>query len=463
VKFHNRLTVALLGVTASTMLASFATVYVLVRRDELHDLDMALRAQAEAVSHQTTLEGDARVPEKPGAAQARYAALYDRHGQVTTYSRAFAEHPPPALKALGVEPPVDEAGASVDLVVPERKLRGVVIATEHGFLLYAVSRRSIDEDMLFLARSLAALFLGALAMTAFIARWLGRRLARDVNTIAGVARIVSTGDLSARVGPDAAIGSEETRSLAHDLDGMIGQLEKLMSAQRTFISHAAHELRSPLATLRGELQLALRRERSADEYRVAVQQALLDVEELGQLTEDLLTLARVQQVPLETRAGAIEVRSLIADATRMAHGRAEAHEVRITEPSGEALHVRLTGVRSDLARALRNLIDNATAHSPKGASVRVVARSGSDTTVDIAVEDEGSGIAEEDVDRIFTPFWRGSAEEGGEAGAGLGLSIAREIARKHGGDILLQRKNGEDAGACFVLRMPVSATDGSRA
>jgi two-component system heavy metal sensor histidine kinase CusS len=453
-RFHNRLTLGLLGVTASTLLASFATVYVLVERDELRDLDLALLAQAETVARQPSIEGDARVPEKPATSIVRFAALYGDDGSAKIYTRAFGDRGPPPLTALGVDRLTSE-GVSVELVAAERRLRGVVVPTERGPLLFAVSRRSVDEDLRYLARVLAALFVGALAIITIIARWLGRRLAEDVTVVARTARAVAAGDLSARVGPGAGRGSDETRTLANDLDLMIAQLETLMSVQRTFISHAAHELRSPLATLRGELQLALRRERNTDEYRAAVEKALIDAEELAQLTEDLLTLARVQHGPSDTdRSTTIGVRALVADATRMARGQATAHGVRIDGPSGDAIESVVTGGRIDLARALRNLIDNAVTHSPEGGVVNVSARAHDQTSVEIVVEDDGPGVDEDDADRIFTPFWRASGEEGHDTGAGLGLAIAREIARQHGGDIILER--GRARGAGFALRVPLA-------
>ncbi len=461
-RFHNRLTLGLLGVTASTLLASFTTVYVLVDRDEVRDLDLALVAQAETVSRQPSIEGDARVPEKPATSILRFAVLYGEDGAPRTYTHAFGDRPPPTLHALGIDGRPPDEGVPVELEAVGKKLRGVVVPTARGPLLFAVSRRSVDEDLRYLARLLAGLFVGALAITALIARFLGRRLAEDVSAIATTARDVAAGNLSARVAQGAGRGSNETRALANDLDAMVAQLEKLMSAQRTFISHAAHELRSPLATLRGELQLALRRERTADEYRAAVEKALIDAEELGQLAEDLLTLARVQQAPRPTPAKpvTVDVRTLVADAARMARGHAVAHGVRIDGPSGDALESEVAGGRTDLARALRNLIDNAVTHSPEGGVVNVSAHV-SDGLVEIVIEDEGPGVEEHDADRIFTPFWRGSSEEGHDLGAGLGLAIAREIARQHGGDIVLDRDRAR--GAAFALRVPkAQLTSGGR-
>src|SRR5262249_23533818 len=159
-------------------------------------------------------------------------------------------------------------------------------------------------------------------------RWLGIRLSSDVQEIAGIARIVARGDLAARSGGRVR-GSAETRALAADLDYMISQLAALVTAQRPFISHAAHELMSPLSTLRGELQLALRRPRTVAEHQAVLAQALRDVEALVLLSEDLLTLARVEVSGAAETVTALS--DLVADAMRAAKGGAVTRNVELAE------------------------------------------------------------------------------------------------------------------------------------
>src|SRR5262249_54956516 len=145
--------------------------------------------------------------------------------------------------------------------------------------------------------------------------------------------------------------------------------------------------------------------------------------------------------------GSVELKSVVADAVRMARGLAATREVTFEEPSAGSTEILVRGGRNDLSRALRNLLDNAVTHSPRGGTVRIARAPGPDRrdgggAVDIAVEDEGAGVDEQDLERIFTPFWRGSAEEADTTGAGLGLAIARDIARRNGGDIVLDKSGG---------------------
>ncbi|HVW90305.1 MAG TPA: HAMP domain-containing sensor histidine kinase [Gaiellaceae bacterium] len=452
------MTLAVTTVTVLTLAAASATTLLLVRREELADLDRALFAQAHLVArlvsltdpdHPVLTEGAAEIPEhyEPST---QYVAVYNPQGVPLAW-QSFRVVPRLRNVVGGGHVPPD--GLSTDITEDGQSLRAVVIPMrrEHGYsLLYAASREEVDTDVIFLARLHAVLLVVASVLTIIVARWLGRRLANDVQEIASIARTVARGDLGARAGRVG--GSTETQELAADLDHMITQLSALVVAQRTFISHAAHELMSPLATLRGELQLAMRRPRTVQEHEEVLNQALDDVESLVTLSEDLLTLARA-----ETTAGAkaeATLLDIVSDAARAAKGVAMARGVAILERRGDASTqaTRVQGSRRELSRALRNLIDNAVSHSKTGQSVAVTLALQGDEA-HIVVEDEGPGVAPSDRASVFEPFFRGARERGeSDRGVGLGLAIARQIARRSGGDVELDAGFGPP-GARFVLRL----------
>ncbi len=457
-RLRTRLLLSVTAVTTAVVAASFVPLYVLVDAAETRDLDHALfrhayvaaqRLPAQYPPGQALDAGWVRVPES-FEPTTRYLAVYDSDGQVIAASANFAGAAP-TLAELGVTE-VSFEGTSLDVSVGEHTLRGVVMPVpgRAEALLYAASQRSITDDTQYLWRILLLLFVFATLTTSLLARWVGERLARDVHEIAGVARAVAEGNLDARV-HGGAHGSDETRALAADLDHMISQLSELVRSQRTFISHAAHELRSPLATLLGELQLALRRPREAAAYRVALEAMCGDVEALVHLTEDLLLLARLQAPappPSPTRAD-----SAVAEALRMARGRTEQHGVTVrVHGLGSAGAALVPTVRSgELARLLRNLIDNAITHSPADGVVEVTVTAGA--RIELAVTDTGPGVAPEDRPHIFAPFYRGAHETPEHpTGAGLGLSIARAIAEGVGGSLTLDATY--TAGARFVADLP---------
>ena len=220
-----------------------------------------------------------------------------------------------------------------------------------------------------------------------------------------------------------------------------------------FIAHAAHELRSPLSALYGELALALRRSRDAEEYRRAIQEAYASTRQLKGLAEDLLAVARLGATPPPSVAP-IDVRAALDEAHEIVAADGVAPEVRV-QVSGDCRPALAS--HRDVVRLLRNLLENAVRHSPQGGHVRVsLADDGPDVV--IAVADDGSGIAREEHSKIFTPFYRGTTVptvSGAEAG--LGLTIARGIARAYGGDVVLD--TGAAAGACFRVTLPVASDD----
>lgn len=451
-KLKHLLALTMTLVTGVALLASFAILYVILRAERIESLDRTILSRARPAAEMD--------PKHITLLSPRWVVLYDLDRNIAATTSSFAPRPP-EYSTLGVREPIPEEGSfTVDLEAGGVPLRGVVVpAIAGGRLLYAIPRTGLEQDLASLARLFGLVIVGVLAFTALISLWLGGRLSRDVNAIARVARAVESGDLSARLAAPAR-GSVEMHEVFADLNRMIAELEQLVTAQRTFISHAAHELRSPLTTLQVELELALRRPRSAEEYEVVLHRALADARHLVALAEDLLLLARLQRRgPSDASASVGEV---IDHAMRMVRKVVEPPPVEVLVDADHARGHKVRGEARDLARALRNLVDNAVDHSPPGSVVRVQA-SVEGASILLAVEDEGEGVAPADVPHLFSPFYRGARDQGGaRPGAGLGLAIAREIARLSGGDVNLDTERRR--GARFVLEVPrVPGTPGSAA
>lgn len=458
-KLSTRISLTITAVAALALALSFAVVLWSVRRDETLDLDKMLFERAEITrdrllgTHSLAVgDGRVAVPEEFRLLP-HYAAVYDQEGRLLSATESFGIEAPRFSMAedeLGIG--ANELGA-FDLQTGEQALRAVVLPIgETGHLLvYAVSRHAVDHDMRFLYRTLTAIFAIAMLLCWLATRPIGKSIASDIQLISRVAHEVAGGKLEARVGSSVQ-SSVETAQLADDLDHMIGKLETLMTSQREFLSHAAHELRSPLTTLRGEVQLALRRPREGEEYRATLETLLSEIEGLVHLTEDLLSLAKFESEALDADA-VTSVDRLVQDALRMAAGWSLTHGVKVEvvfgETEGAPAHQLVRGTQPELARALRNLVDNALSLSPEGSSVTLRIESSSET-VRIVVDDAGPGVPAESAPHVFTPFYRG-AHRRGTAGAGLGLSIARRIARAARGDVRYEERPGP--GARFVLEL----------
>ncbi|GAA2868542.1 HAMP domain-containing sensor histidine kinase [Streptosporangium fragile] len=242
---------------------------------------------------------------------------------------------------------------------------------------------------------------------------------------------------------------DEVHSLAITLNDMLGRLEKADQRQRALVSDAAHELRSPLASIRLQLEVALGHPEGQD-WRETAEGVLEDTMRLSRLAEDLLALAR-----LDERGGAlarrepVELDQLVPQTVER-YGEAVTVEIA-TGPAGEDGAIVVTGDALDLGRVLVNLVDNALRHT--SAPVVVALRTeGADAV--LTVTDDGPGIPEADRERVFDRFTRlDSARSRDEGGAGLGLAIVRETVHAHGGAVHL-----EDAspGLRAVVRLPLS-------
>jgi two-component system OmpR family sensor kinase len=420
------LSLALAAVSGITLALAFLLAYFVLRYDRIELADEALLVRAKAAA--------LLPPERIPLLEPRLVVLYDAHGLPSAFTRNFGPEPPP-WESMRIEDPVEEGEDGFDLEWQDKKFRAVVVpSSSGGWLLYARTSELLEKDLSTLGQVFGFTILGALLLTVLVARLVGGRLARDVDAIAGVARAMSTGDLSARLA-ESRSGAWEIQRLRRDLNHMIEELSALLTAQRTFVSHAAHEIRSPLTTLQTELELALRRERTVANYQEVLRRSLDEVQQLGALAEDLLLLAHTQWQRAQEQDTALH--AVLTEALRMAAGRIEQRGIAVRVDAGDAGTMRIRGRTRDLARALRNLVDNAVDHAPPGSEVRVGAARAGDL-VRIAVEDSGKGVPPGDAPNVFSPFYRGADAQASERpGGGLGLSIAREIARAAGGDVIL--------------------------
>ena len=237
----------------------------------------------------------------------------------------------------------------------------------------------------------------------------------------------------------------ELATLAGAFDELLARMDEALARERRFAAEASHELKTPLTVLRAEVEALAARETGGG----TAARALRSVDALIGLVESLLWLARAQ-TPLPSES--LEVINL-ADVVREQAAQAcsagphAGRQVKVAAPD----EVLIEGNERLLARALANLLDNALKYSPATAPVRVNVRRESEEAL-VEVSDEGSGISPELERRVFEPFFRGGRERAATAGFGLGLPLARAVARAHRGDVRLAATSA--AGTCFQLRLP---------
>ncbi len=237
---------------------------------------------------------------------------------------------------------------------------------------------------------------------------------------------------------------DELTRLGETLNAMLSRLEAALESERRFVADASHELRTPLATLRTELELALRHPRTAGELRRAIASAVEEADRLGTIAADLLTIAQADERALPRVA--LDVRELAADAARPLHANAASLGRTLTVEAEDALIVRADPTQ--LRQALHNMLDNALLHGAGAVRLDVV-RVGD--AAEFHVTDEGSGFPSDFLPRAFGRFSR-TDPTGHSAGAGLGLSIVAAIARRHGG--AAHAVNRPEGGADVSISLP---------
>jgi len=258
---------------------------------------------------------------------------------------------------------------------------------------------------------------------------------------------VSEHDLDTRIEPTRS--NDEVAALGRTMNDLLGRLQRALARERTFVADAGHELRTPLAILRTELELARRPGRTRDELAAAVTEAGEETDRLARLAEDLLTLARADQsaVPLRpTHLG-----DLLSDAVTAARPRARGQSTDLRLEAGEP--VVATADAGSVRRAVDNLIDNALRFAPPGTAVAVSLRREAQSAV-IEVSDRGEGFPDAFLPHAFERFGRpDDSRSRGKGGTGLGLAIVASIAASHGGRAEAANRTG--GGAVVRVRLPL--------
>ena len=323
-------------------------------------------------------------------------------------------------------------------------------------------------------RSFALIALMLIPVTAVLAAVAGRsmadRILQPLNRLVTASREIGIGGLSRRV--DEPERPTELRELALAYNGMLERLERAVVTLRSFTADASHELRTPLTAIRGTAEVALARDRPADELRGTLEEVLDETGSMLHLVEDLLVLARGETAQAEP-AGTVDLSAVLRDVQDVGEALAGGKpvEVRLDAPDG----LTVAGDAGALRRLLLNLVSNAVKFTTEGA-VTITARGRRPTpprwsrrraarAEEAARVGGGAGggygdrhRAPSDLPRVFDRFYRADAARV-TGGTGLGLAIARMIAERHRGTISVGSTPG--VGSVFTVRLPVGSGGGA--
>lgn len=356
-------------------------------------------------------------------------------------SRSEASAGAPALTVIPSTGGITTIGGRAFIVRTHRTPAGLGLAAGVGLEPVAAAQAALAE-LLGLAGVVAMLLSG-------LGGWFlaGRALA-PVATMTAEAAAISEADLERRLQEPRPL--DELGVLARTLNRMLDRVADSVRRHRSFLAAASHDLRTPLAALQAELELADDARVSPDELRAALRAARGDVTRLAELADDLLELVAAEAAGRPLLRAPIVARELTDSIVRRMQPLAREAGVDLTADTSDAV-VDLDRVRAE--QAIGNLVVNAISHAPPGSSVEIVTRleqAEDGAVLMIEVLDRGPGVPPGERELIFEPFQRGAAAHG--TGAGLGLATARAAAEAHGGQIGVD--NRPDGGARFWLRLP---------
>ncbi|MEV0223297.1 HAMP domain-containing sensor histidine kinase [Streptomyces sp. NPDC050704] len=344
-----------------------------------------------------------------------------------------------------------EGTATVEGETGDYRFAGVDLVTQGGVPLtvYAGAPLSAEHDAVDTALTTMLIGLPLLLVTVSgVTYFVTRRALRPVEGIrAEMAAITASEDLSRRV-PEPATHDEVAR-LARTTNETLAALEASVERQRAFVADASHELRSPIASLRTQLEVG-----AAHPELLDVEGAVEDTVRLQRLAADLLLLARLDAGERPSDAH-FDLAAFVREEVAQRGG--DRIAVSVEAKSAEAgstgeESVEVAGSRGQLARVLGNLLDNAQRHTRSSVTV-TVRRAGQHAVVEVA--DDGSGVPDGERERVFERFVRlDEARTRDDGGAGLGLSIARDVAARHGGSLTV--REAPTGGALFELRLPLA-------
>lgn len=332
----------------------------------------------------------------------------------------------------------------------DTNLLAVPVPTMAGpyVLLIQSSFQEVQNELDLLLQILIVSAVAVTVLSAGGAWFLTGRVLQPIAQITDTARQITVQDLSRRLNVDTR---DEIGRMAATFNEMIGRLQASFERQKRFTSDASHELRTPLAVMQADLSLALRRPRSAEEYRLTLESAQEEVVRLAHIVSDLLMLARLDTDAAQIAHQQVDLHDLLDLVVSQLRPLATDRSIALSYVAYDALTVQ--GDQTRLKQVFMNLLDNAIAYTPDGGSVHI-ALTGRDGQAEVTVSDTGIGIRAEDLPHVFERFYRADdARARNHEGSGLGLAIAYKVVEAHLGTITVTSVHGQ--GTSFTVLIPL--------
>lgn len=460
-----RLTLWYVVIFGSLLLAFSVFIYLIFSRNLYDRLDHSLSNSA--ISYSTAFQNEL----KENGSDARLAAsealrenlLPEISAAIFENRKLLATNFPTELETI-VSEKISEAGNSKEPTyktmpdIGKEGARIIVVPLEvnqHQYYIIALTSLHDTAEEL---EAMRRIFYVGLPLALLVAGVCGLMLAKKslapVVAMSNQARRISARNLHERL--QVVNAKDELGQLAGVFNELLARLNHSFAGIREFMADASHELRTPIAIIRGESDVALLQNRDTVEYRESLKIIQDEASILSRLVDDMLALARADAGERQIKREEIYLNDLVEDCCRAAQALAMQKQIVLTFDS--TLDIAYCGDEELLRRMLLNLLDNAIKYTPSGGMVRVklIAEAGQ---INLEIADTGIGIPAEAIPHVFERFYRvEKARSRADGGSGLGLAIAKWAAEAHNGSISLKSRQGE--GSVFLVSLPLNDSPG---
>jgi heavy metal sensor kinase len=456
-----RLTLWYIGILALTLLLVGAVTYGLLLYSLSHDVNVALQGIAQVIASQVRSQGNVSPPANVEELfrrffgfdpSNRYFEMFDSEGHQRENRQQAPKPLPVSPKALenalhGIA--TFETLTSPNSAYPVRVLIAPLV--EGGRVVNVVQVGIPLENMMKTLRRFDLVMAAAFPLGLLLAGgggWLlARRALRPVDRMTQAALRISSERLQERL-PETGTGDELDR-LAGTLNAMLGRLDDSFRQIRQFSADASHELQTPLTILKGEIEVALRSNRTPKEYQQVLHSNLEEIDRISRLVGGLLVLARADAGVLRLDLQPVDLAELGSELIGRMQWLAEEKSITLRFESEAPVFIQ--GDKEHLQRLLLNLVDNAIKYTQPGGQVTLSLDCRADQAR-LSITDTGIGLTPSEQEKIFTRFYRSAEAKSQGGGAGLGLCLAKSIAEAHGGAIEVTSIPGQ--GSTFTVDFP---------
>lgn len=441
----------------AVVLAAFsAGVYMVMRHqlnnnldDSIENYSMALFDAIQYEEGQPTLPGD--IPWGDPHEGEHYVRVFDVSGSLTFDDSAPAGDVPVDVQAVNSALAGMSETRHVEVDGESMRVRTWPIRQDgeiSGVLEVGLSSDDVSETLGSLLLIMGIAYMVTLVTASLGGVFLAGRALSPIDKLTRMARRITAEDLGQRL--NLQLPDDEVGRLASTFDEMIARLDDAFRRQQHFTADASHEIRTPLTVMKGQIDVALQREREPEAYRQVLQAVNEQVDRLIRLAGGLLTLTRADAGQISMKLETLGIADAVAGAVEQVTPIATQRDVQLNLNPGPA--VTLQADEDLLLQLLLNLLDNAIKYTPSGGQVTVGWRLNG-AQIELWVRDTGIGISAEHIPHLFDRFYRVDKARGrAKGGAGLGLAISWWIVEAHGGSISVESTEGK--GSTFTVRLP---------